>query len=159
MKFYGWLLLGACLIVYGCTKPEIDEVMLATQFQDAQQAIDNAAELAAESLVPEEYGRAVKLLNFARNSQEQGDIPQSIEFAYQAEWVAQVAMARARQHHARQNVISLREQTYQQIIKALEHELEIERIRQAITEEQLARALRSRDEGAATVGAVFSRNH
>ena len=147
MKFYGWLLLSACFIVYGCTKPEIDEVMLATQFQDAQQAISNARELAAESLVPEEYGRAVKLLNFARNSQEQGDIPQSIEFAYQAEWVAQVAIARARQHHAKQNVISIREQTYQQIIKAHEHELEIERIRQAITEEQLARALRSRDEG------------
>ncbi len=147
MKFYGWLLLGACFIVYGCTKPEIDEVMLATQFQDAQQAINNAGELAAESLVPEEYGRAVKLLNFARNSQEKGDIPQSIEFAYQAEWVAQVAIARARQHHAKQNVISIREQTYQQIIKAHEHELEIERIRQAITEEQLARALRSRDEG------------
>ena len=147
MKFYGWLLLSACFIVYGCTKPEIDEVMLATQFQNAQQAINNAGELAAESLVPEEYGRAVKLLNFARNSQEQGDIPQSIEFAYQAEWVAQVAIARARQHHAKQNVISIREQTYQQIIKAHEHELEIERIRQAITEEQLARALRSRDKG------------
>lgn len=147
MKFYGWLLLSACFIVYGCTKPEIDEVMLTTQFQDAQQAINNAGELAAESLVPEEYGRAVKLLNFARNSQEQGDIPQSIEFAYQAEWVAQVAIARARQHHAKQNVISIREQTYQQIIKAHEHELEIERIRQAITEEQLARALRSRDAG------------
>ena len=147
MKFYGWLLLGACFIVYGCAKPEIDEVMLATQFQNAQQAINNAGELAAESLVPEEYGRAVKLLNFARNSREQGDIPQSIEFAYQAEWVAQVAIARARQHHAKQNVISIREQTYQQIIKAHEHELEIERIRQAITEEQLARALRSRDKG------------
>ena len=57
------------------------------------------------------------------------------------------AIARARQHHAKQNVIAIREQTYQQIIKAHEHELEIERIRQAITEEQLARALRSRDEG------------
>ena len=47
MKFYGWLLLGVCFIVYGCTKPEIDEVMLATQFQDAQQAINNAGELAS----------------------------------------------------------------------------------------------------------------
>ena len=147
MKFYGWLLLGACFIVYGCTKPEIGEVMLATQFQDAQQAINNAAKLEAESLVPEEYGRAVKLLNFAQDSQEQGDIPQSHEFASQAELVAQVATEKARQHHAKQKVVSIREQTYQQIIKAHEHELEIERIRQAITEEQLARALRSRDEG------------
>ena len=146
MKFYGWLLLSACFIVYGCTKPEIGEVMLATQFQDAQQAINNAAKLEAESLVPEEYGRAVKLLNFARDSQEQGDIPQSHEFASQAELVAQVATEKARQHHAKQKVVSIREQTYQQIIKAHEHELEIERIRQAITEEQLARALRSRDE-------------
>ena len=68
MKFYGWLLLSAYLVVFGCTVPEIDEVMLATQLQDAQQAINNAAELEAEPLVPEEFGRAVKLLSFARNS-------------------------------------------------------------------------------------------
>ena len=143
MKFYGLLLLCTCLVVFGCTKPEIDEVMLATQFQDAQQAINNAAALEAESLVPEEYGRAVKLMSFAQNSQEKADIPQSIEFAYQAEWVAQIAIAKARQHHAKQKVVSLREQIYQQVIKEQEHELEIERIRHAITEEQLARALRS----------------
>ena len=147
MKFYGSLLLCICLVVFGCTKPEIDEVMLATQFQDAQQAVNNAAELEAESLVPEEYGRAVKLMNFARNSQEKADIPQSWEFAYQAELVAQIAIAKARQHRAKQNVVSIREQIYQQVIKAHEHELEIERIRQAITEEQLARALRAGDEG------------
>ncbi len=147
MKFYGWLLLGVCFIVYGCTKPEIDEVMLATQFQAAQQAINNAAELEAESLVPEEFGRAMKLMNFARSSQEKADIPQGFEFAYQAEWVAQIAIAKARQHHAKQNVIAIREQIYQQVIRAHEHELEIERIRHAITEEQLARALRSGDEG------------
>jgi outer membrane protein OmpA-like peptidoglycan-associated protein len=147
MKFYGWLLLGICLVIFGCAKPEIDEVMLTTQFQDAQQAISNASELEAESLVPEEFGRAVKLLNFARNSQEEGDIPQSAEFAYQAELVAQIAIAKARQHRAKQNVVSIREQIYQQIIKAHEHELEIARIREAILEEQLARALNSRDKG------------
>ena len=147
MKFYGSLLLCIYLLVFGCAKPEIDEVMLATQFQDAQQAINNAAELEAESLVPEEYGRAVKLMNFARNSQEKADIPQSMEFAYQAEWVAQIAIAKARQHRAKQNVVSIREQIYQQVIKAHEHELEIARIRQAITEEQLARALRAGDKG------------
>ena len=147
MKFYGLLLLCTCLVVFGCTKPEINEVMLATQFQDAQQAINNAAELEAESLVPEEYGRAVKLMNFARDSQEKADIPQSVEFASQAELVAQIAIAKARQHRAKQNVISIQEQIYQQSIKAQAHELEIERIRQAITEEQLARALRVGDEG------------
>ncbi|MXV73168.1 OmpA family protein [Candidatus Poribacteria bacterium] len=145
MKFYGWLLLCTCLVVFGCTKPEIDEVMLATQFQDGQQAINNAAALEAESLVPEEYGRAVKLMSFARNSQEASDIPQSYEFAYQAELVALITIAKARQHHAKQKVVSIREQLYQQAIKIQEYELEIERIRQAITEEQFARALRSGD--------------
>ncbi len=147
MKFYGSLLLCTCLLVFGCAKPEIDEVMLATQFQDAQQAINNAAELEAESLVPEEYGRAVKLMNFARNSQEKADIPQSMEFAYQAEWVALIAIAKARQHRAKQEVVSIREQVYQQVIRAHEHEREIGRIRQAITEERLARALRAGDKG------------
>ena len=145
MKFYGFLFLFTCLIAVGCTAPEIDEVMLATQLQDAQQAINNAAALEAEPLVPEEFGKAVKLMSFARNSQENGDIPQSAEFAYQAELVAQIAGAKARQHRARQKVITLREQIYQQIIKAHEHELDIARIREAILEEELARALRSRD--------------
>ena len=143
MKFYGWLLLFAYLAIFGCAVPEIDEVLLATQLQDAQQAIKNAAELEAEPLVPEEYGRAVKLLNFARDSQEKGDIPQSAEFAYQAELVAQVAIAKARQHQARQQVIGIREQVYQRIIEAQEHEREIARIRQVITEKQLALAVRS----------------
>lgn len=147
MKYYVLLLLTTCFIASGCAAPEIDEVILATQFQDAQQAIDNAAALDAEPLVPEEYGRAVKLLNFARNSREKGDIPQSAEFAYQAELVAQIASAKARQHHARQKAVAIREQIYQQIIKAHEHELEIARIREAILEEQLARALSSRDKG------------
>ena len=147
MRFYGWLLLSAYLAIFGCAVPEIDEVMLATQLQDAQQGIDKAAEVEAESLVPEEYGRAIKLLNFARNAQEKGDIPQSAEFAYQAELVSQIAIAKARQHDARQQVVDIRERVYQQIIKAQEHEREIARIRQVITEKQLARALRSNDAG------------
>ena len=147
MKLYGWLLLSIYLIVFGCTKPEITEVMLETQFQDAQEAINDAAKLEAESLVPEEFGRAVKLLNFARDAYENGDVLQSNVFAYQAELVGQIATAKARQHHARQKVTNIREQTYQQIITASEHELEIARFRQAIIEEQLARALRARDTG------------
>ena len=147
MKYYGLLFLLTCFIVSGCTAPEINEVMLATQLQDAQQAINNAAELEAEALVPEEFGRAVKLQSFARNSQENGDTAQSAEFAYQAELSAQIASAKARQHHARQKVVDIREQIYQQIIKAHEHELEIARIREAILEEQLARTLNARDKG------------
>ena len=147
MKFYGWLFLIIYLVVVGCTKPEITEVVLETQFQDAQQAINDAAKLEAESLVPEEFGRAVKLLNFARDAYENGDMSQSNVFAYQAELVAQIATAKARQHHAREKVVNIREQTYQQIITASEHALEIARLRQAIIEEQLARALRARDTG------------
>ena len=147
MKFYGWLLLSIYLVIVGCAKPEIPDVVLKTQFQDAQQAINDAAKLEAESLVPEEFGRAVKLLNFARDAYENGDMSQSNVFAYQAELVAQIATAKARQHHAREKVVNIREQTYQQIITASEHALEIARVRQAILEEQLARALRARDTG------------
>lgn len=147
MKFYGWLLLSIYLMVFGCAKPEIPDVVLKTQFQDAQQAINDAAKLEAEFLVPEEFGRAVKLLNFARDAYENGDMSQSNVFAYQAELVAQIATAKARQHHAREKVVNIREQTYQQIITASEHALEIARVRQALIEEQLARALRARDTG------------
>ena len=49
MKFYGWLLLSIYLIVFGCAKPEITEIMLEAKFQEAQQAINDAADLEAES--------------------------------------------------------------------------------------------------------------
>ena len=147
MKFYGWIFLSACLVVFGCAKPEINQIVLETQLQDAQQAINDAATSEAESLVPEEFGRAVKLLSFARDSYEKGDLAQSAEFASQAELVAQIAIAKTRQHHARKQVVSVREQIYQQIITAHEHELEIARLHQAITEVQLAFAERARDTG------------
>ena len=146
MKFYGWLFLCTCLVVFGCAKPEITEIMLETQFQDAQQAINAAATSEAESLVPEEFGRAVKLLSFARDSYEKGDLAQSAAFAAQAELVAQIAIAKTRQHHARQKIVTIREQIYQQIIMAHEHELEIGRLHQASTEVQLARTQSARDD-------------
>lgn len=146
MRFYGWLLLFVWLTGFGCAAPKIDDVVLETHLQGAQRAITNAAELKAESLAAEEFGRAVKLLTLARNSQENGAIAQSAEFAYQAELVAQVASAKARQQLAKQQFVSVREQTYQEIIKEHEHELEIARTRHAITEAQLARALASVDE-------------
>lgn len=147
MKFYGWLFLSTCLVVFGCTKPEINEIVLETQLQDAQQAINDAATSEAESLVPEEFGRAVKLLSFARDSYEKGNLAQSAEFASQAELVAQIAIAKTRQHHARQQVVNIREQIYQQIITAHEHELEIARLHQASTEIQLARTQSARNTG------------
>ena len=147
MKFYGWLFFCTCLVVFGCAKPEINEIVLETQLQDAQQAINDAATSEAESLVPEEFGRAVKLLSFARDSYEKGDLAQSAEFASQAELVAQIAIAKTRQRHARQQAVDVREQIYRQIITAHEHELEIARLHQAITEVQLARAQSARDTG------------
>lgn len=147
MKYYGWLLLTVYLLVFGCAAPEINEVMLATQLQDTQQAIRNAAELEAEALVPAEYARAVKLLNFAQDSQDTGDFPQSAEFAYQAELVAQIAGLQARQHRARQNVVDIREEIYRHIIQAKENEIEITRIREALLEERLARALNAQSQG------------
>lgn len=147
MKFYGWLFLSICLVVFGCTKPEIPEIVLETQLQDAQQAINDAATSEAEALVPEEFGRAVKLLSFARDSYEKGDLAQSTEFASQAELVAQIAIAKTRQHHARQQVVTIREQIYQQIITVHEHELEIARLHQASTEIQLARTQSARNTG------------
>lgn len=147
MKFYRWLFLSICLVVFGCTKPEINQIVLETQLQDAQQAINDAATSEAESLVPEEFGRAVKLLSFARDSYEKGDLAQSAEFASQAELVAQIAIAKTRQRHARQQVVTIREQIYQQIITAHEHELEIARLHQAITEIQLAHTQSARNTG------------
>ena len=147
MKFYGWIFLSACLVVFACAKPEINQIVLETQLQDAQQAINDAATSEAESLVPEEFGRAVKLLSFARDSYEKGDFAQSAEFASQAELVAQIAIAKTRQHHARQQAVAVREQIYQQIITAHEHELEIARLHQAITEVQLSFAEKARDTG------------
>ena len=147
MRCYGWLFLSICLAIFGCAKPEITEIVLETQLQDAQQAINDAATSEAESLVPEEFGRAVKLLSFARDSYEKGDIAQSAEFASQAELVAQIAIAKTRQQHARQQGVSIREQIYQRIITAHEHELEIARLHQAIMEVQFARTRSARDEG------------
>lgn len=157
MRFYGWLLLFAWLTGFGCTAPKIDGVMLETQLQGTQRAITNAAELNAESLAAEEFGRAVKLLTLARNSQDSGDINQSAEFAYQAALVAQVSAAKARQQLARQQFVNIREQTYQEIISAHEHELDIARTRLAMTEVRLARALKAVEKGEQQAGALTTR--
>ena len=89
----------------------------------------------------------MKLMNFAQDEQEKGDIPQSAEYAYQAELSAQIASAKARQHRAQQSAVTIREQTYQQVIRIHELELEIAGIRETILEAQLARALNARDKG------------
>ncbi len=129
MRIFGWLLLIGCLISYGCVSLEIDSVLLETQLQNGQKAISSAAELNAEQLATDEYSRAIKLLRFAKQAQERGDIAQSMEFAYQAELVAQIALYKAKQQQARAQLIAIQEQMYQEVITEKEYEIEIAKIR------------------------------
>ncbi len=142
MRFYAWLLLIGCVISYGCASVEIDEVILETQLQNGQKAISNAAELNAEQLATDEYSRAVKLLKFAGQAQERGEIAQSMEFAYQAELVAQIALYKAKQQQARAQLIAIREQMYQEVITEKDYEIEMVKIRNEIKALEIAQALK-----------------
>ena len=128
------------LTLLGCAGPKIDSVLLETSLQGAQKAIESATELEAERLPIEEFGRAIKLLALAQKAQENGDIAQSAEFAYQAELVARIAHAKARQHKAREQRVYVREQAAQARIAALSDELAIARIQHELTKESLANA-------------------
>lgn len=128
------------LTLLGCAGPKIDSVLLETSLQGAQKAIESATELEAERLPIEEFGRAIKLLALAQKAQENGDIAQSAEFAYQAELVARIAHAKARQHKAREQRVYVREQAAQARIAALSDELAIARIQHELTKESLAKA-------------------
>ena len=128
------------LTLLGCAGPKIDSVLLETSLQGAQKAIESATELEAERLPIEEFGRAIKLLALAQKAQENGDIAQSAEFAYQAELVARIAHAKARQHKAREQRVDVREQAAQARIAALSDELAIARIQHELTKESLANA-------------------
>ncbi len=129
MRFYGWLLLIGCLISCGCVSLEIDGVILETQLQNGQKAISRAADLGAEQLATDEYSRAVKLLKFAKQAQEREDNAQSMEFAYQAELVAQIALYKAQQQQAQAQLVSIREQMLQEVITEKDYEIEIVNIR------------------------------
>ena len=129
MRFYGWLLLIGCLISCGCVSLEIDGVILETQLQNGQKAISKAADLGAEQLATDEYSRAVKLLKFAKQAQEREDNAQSMEFAYQAELVAQIALYKAQQQQAQAQLVSIREQMLQEVITEKDYEIEIVNIR------------------------------
>ncbi len=142
-EIYIVIFLIALLAFFGCAAPEIDDVLLETQLQGAQRSIAGATALEAERFAGEEFVRAIKLLSLAREAQEHQDIAQSAEFAYQAELMAQIAAAKARQQQAQQYLVSTREQQYQEIIKAHQHELDIERIRHEITKVELANALKT----------------
>ena len=142
MRFYGWLLLIGCLISCGCVSLEIDGVILETQLQNGQKAISKAADLGAEQLATDEYSRAVKLLRFAKQAQEREDNAQSMEFAYQAELVAQIALYKAKQQQARAQLISIREQMLQEVITEKDYEIEIVKIRNEMKTIENAKALK-----------------
>ena len=142
MRFYGWLLLIGCLISCGCVSLEIDGVILETQLQNGQKAISRAADLGAEQLATDEYSRAVKLLKFAIQAQEREDNAQSMEFAYQAELVAQIALYKAKQQQAQAQLISIREQMLQEVITEKDIEYEILKIRKEMKTIENAKALK-----------------
>ncbi|MDE0636748.1 MAG: OmpA family protein [Candidatus Poribacteria bacterium] len=154
MRIYGWLLLIGCLISYGCASLEIDSVLLETQLQNGQKAIANAAELDAEQLATDEYSRAVKLLKFAKQAQEREDIAQSMEFAYQAELVAQIALYKAKQQQARAQLIAIQEQMYQEVITQKEYEIEMEKIRNEIKTIEIAQKLKEIEAGKQQAGSL-----
>lgn len=154
MRIYGWLLLIGCLISYGCVSVEIDSVLLDTQLQNGQKAISSAAERNAEQLATDEYSRAVKLLRFAKQAQERGDIAQSMEFAYQAELVAQIALYKAKQQQARAQLIAIQEQMYQEVITEKEYEIEIAKIRNEMKTMEIEQKLKEIEAGNQRAGSL-----
>ena len=154
MRIHGWLLLIGCLISYGCASLEIDGVLLETQLQNGQKAISSAAELNAEQLATDEYSRAVKLLKFAKQAQEREDIAQSMEFAYQAELVAQIALYKAKQQQARAQLIAIREQMYQEVITKKEYEIEIAKIRNEMKTMEIEQKLKEIEAGNERAGSL-----
>lgn len=143
MRIYKWLFLIGCIISCGCTSVEIDSVILDTQLQNAAKSISTADELDAEQVASEEYSRAVKLLRFSKQAQERGENAQSMEFAYQAELVAQIALYQAKQQQAKTQFISIREQMYQEAITQKDYEIEIEKIHKEMKSIELDEALKT----------------
>lgn len=129
MRILGCILLLTCLICYGCTPLKIDLVILETQIQNGQKAIDDATELKANEFGIEEYSDAIKLLKFAKQAQEIGELAQSMEFANQAKLSAQIALYKTKQYQARTQLNSIREQIYQEQITQKDYEIEMMTIR------------------------------
>lgn len=142
MRIFAVLLFLCCLISYGCTPIPIDSVLLDTQMQNVQKAISNAEKLDAEQLATDEYSRAIKLLKFAQQAQDNGDFAKSMEFAYQAELVAQIAENQAKQQKIQEEIIEIREQMYQELITEKEYENQIEKILNEIKTAEYEQALK-----------------
>ena len=154
MRIYAVLLIIVYLISSGCTPVEIDSVLLETQLQNGQKAISKAKDLKAEQLATDEYSRAIKLLKFAKQAQENGDIAKSMEFANQAELVAQIAENQAKQQQYREQLIAIREQLYQELITEKEYEIQMEKIRNEIKAAEYTQALKEIQEEKQRAGSL-----
>ena len=143
MRYYVRFLLIISLISYGCASHlPINIVLVDTQILNGEKAISNAGELGAEQLATEDYNRSQKLLKFAQQARQREDIAQSIEFAYQAELVANIALYKTKQQLARAQLISIQEQLYQEIITQKDYEIEMVKIRNEMKAAENAQALK-----------------
>ena len=136
------LMILYCLISFGCISEKIDIVLLETQLQNGQKAVSDAEELNAEQLATDEYGRAMKLLRYAKQAQENGDIAKSMEFANQAELVARIALYQAKQQQIREQMGTIREQMYQELISEKEYEYDLQKLLNDIKTEEYEQALK-----------------
>lgn len=154
MRIIPVLMILYCLISFGCVSEKIDIVLLETQLQNGQKAVSDAKELNAEQLATDEYGRAMKLLRYAKQAQENGDIVKSMEFANQAELVARIALYQAKQQQIRVQMTTIREQMYQELISEREYEYELQKLLHEIKTEEYEQALKEIQEEKQRVGSL-----
>ena len=148
------LMILYCLISFGCVAEKIDIVLLETQLQNGQKAVSDAKELNAEQLAADEYGRAMKLLRYAKQAQENGDIAKSMEFANQAELVARIALYQAKQQQIREQMATVREQMYQELISEREYEYDLQKLLNEIKTEEYEQALKEIQEEKQRTGSL-----
>lgn len=148
------LMILYCLISFGCVAEKIDIVLLETQLQNGQKAVSDAKELNAEQLAADEYGRAMKLLRYAKQAQENGDIAKSMEFANQAELVAKIALYQAKQQQIREQMATVREQMYQELISEREYEYDLQKLLNEIKTEEYEQALKEIQEEKQRAGSL-----
>lgn len=148
------LMILYCLISFGCVAEKIDIVLLETQLQNGQKAVSDAEELNAEQLAADEYGRAMKLLRYAKQAQENGDIAKSMEFANQAELVARIALYQAKQQQIREQIATIREQIFQELISERDYEYDLQKLLNEIKTEEYEQALKEIEEEKQRAGSL-----
>lgn len=154
MRFLVVLMILYCLISIGCVSEKIDIVLLETQLQNGQKAVSDAEELNAEQFAADEYGRAMKLLKYAKQAQENGDIAKSMEFANQAELVARIALYQAKQQQIREQIATIREQVFQELISEREYEYDLQKLLNEIKTEEYEQALKEIQEEKQRAGSL-----